>query len=1024
MITLDKFKKTNSIIKKLLLILTFFITFCISLNTTNATWIPRDWLVWEWLLNWNANDTSGNWNDGTETNIAYSNNWAIFNGSSSNISSPSDLWLNWNSQPFSISVTIIPTNNLNTQQIFFNYSDNWKKTYNYIEFYNWAVRFIRVRWWIDADICSYTKNINWWVSYHIVGTYDWTNLRLYINNILVNTTSSIWDGFWPIWISWFNIWSHNWWWWPYFSGNIKWVRVYNRPLSYSEIQTLYNETAPSSCYDWIKNQNETSTDYGWVCWIISRNWLVWEWLLNWNGNDTSGNWNDWTTYNITWSNETVLNQSLNWYFNGNNSYIEVADSSFIRFTDEMSYSLWRKWNDDDSILFMKRAPDLPVEYGAYLWGPTDFRIFQWISPSYINSYYLWTDIDYYKMQDWNYHHLVFTHKFWITNSKAYLDWQEIQLNWTNQLELAPWGNYPLYIWKNWTLANSFPNWNMQAIKFYNRILSSTEIQSLYNEWVVLLNWSSSWRRSCWEQKASTHYGVSIVNIKWKNGIKLTWQNPDWAVKTIISKNLIEDINLDITKTEYIDYNIELWKKYTYYIKSTNSCWNVWVTEKIEITYDNNPVFAMSDLNNSNNSLSFFIAKYWDFWASNLRVSWYLTSGSWTVNKFLPRVNELYNFWYLKQWAYNLKVQIEDSNWNIYKNYTVEKDIYVTSASTSSIDLQLSAEDSWPDYINYKYSITTKSFDFKNTVATVAILDAISKKIIKENSITLNSDSNNLTNNSFTYKEWYLEPNTLHKRVIRFTIWESWDPIYSDIYDFKVWDLKWFSLDYDDKNKIFSWNKANLTNIVYSFQCKSTDWWADIFKQIKNSLKYKDDTINKIENWNYVCSVSYFKDWYVYKSSEKWFWENMRMTKNTAYKSFMDIYSNWTAVNYDKKALKLWIINDVSEKNNPIKWIEYAKLLFKVYWELTFDQKKYDKSSYDEFSKLLTNMIWIVDVDVMKWEFDDLKVYLKDNNDRFKTRVQNVFNYKDEIVEFINSWKSEDSKAILKNRIANYFFISK
>lgn len=56
------------------------IIFCIGITSVFAD-VPTNGLVGEWLLNGNANDTSGNGHNGTAYNVTYDNTGAYFNGS-------------------------------------------------------------------------------------------------------------------------------------------------------------------------------------------------------------------------------------------------------------------------------------------------------------------------------------------------------------------------------------------------------------------------------------------------------------------------------------------------------------------------------------------------------------------------------------------------------------------------------------------------------------------------------------------------------------------------------------------------------------------------------------------------------------------------------------------------------------------------------------------------------------------------------------------------------------------------------
>ena len=78
-------------------------------NSGASYTVPRTWLVGEYLLDWNANDTSGNGNNGTATNVTYTTPaWSsvqvwVFNGSSSFIECMSNGFGTHNNASFTVS---------------------------------------------------------------------------------------------------------------------------------------------------------------------------------------------------------------------------------------------------------------------------------------------------------------------------------------------------------------------------------------------------------------------------------------------------------------------------------------------------------------------------------------------------------------------------------------------------------------------------------------------------------------------------------------------------------------------------------------------------------------------------------------------------------------------------------------------------------------------------------------------------------------------------------------------------------
>jgi len=155
-----------------------------------------DWLVAYWKLD----ESSGNASDGvggytaTNNSVTYAsaliNNWGSFDWSTSWFSFTNSRWLNGSSQNYSYSLWARPTSNMSAQKVFLTNVDSTFHNYNYIEFFSWAMRLVRVRGWVAADVLNVTQAMNGGTWYHIVGTYNWTTLTLYINGISIWTKAS------------------------------------------------------------------------------------------------------------------------------------------------------------------------------------------------------------------------------------------------------------------------------------------------------------------------------------------------------------------------------------------------------------------------------------------------------------------------------------------------------------------------------------------------------------------------------------------------------------------------------------------------------------------------------------------------------------------------------------------------------------------------------------------------------------------------------------------------------------------
>ena len=202
--------------------------------------IPRNWLVFEALLNWDATDSSWYWNNWSPINMVWNNTdigyqkqcWS-FNWSSSYISVANNaLWNLWNN--FTISLTNVNFTSFSTKCLL-----RWWWLTNWFDIYAFTgsnrINFRSTN--LSTTDSTSTNTINSWTNYNILITYNWSQLKFYFNWINTDTFNRTWS-----------IWAWDWnsyiWRWTssdYFNWNIQWVRIYNRVISQQEIQMLYKE---------------------------------------------------------------------------------------------------------------------------------------------------------------------------------------------------------------------------------------------------------------------------------------------------------------------------------------------------------------------------------------------------------------------------------------------------------------------------------------------------------------------------------------------------------------------------------------------------------------------------------------------------------------------------------------------------------------------------------------------------------------------------------------------------------------
>lgn len=223
-----------------------------TLGGSSGGWIPRDWLVAEYLLATNSLDTSGNGYDGTLVWTA-SISWGALNTTNSNyMSIPS--WTNSASGISSTYSRSIWFKTSNASQFNFLISNEWPSVP-----YTWQAYYLTTTWKLTIDFLnnfatsryisetstSWYNDGNW---HNFIFTYDWTwpsasSMKVYIDGVqatMTNTLNTIGSNDWAnvqssyVWARLYEV--AQW-----FIGSFKKIRLYNRVLNAGEIAALYAE---------------------------------------------------------------------------------------------------------------------------------------------------------------------------------------------------------------------------------------------------------------------------------------------------------------------------------------------------------------------------------------------------------------------------------------------------------------------------------------------------------------------------------------------------------------------------------------------------------------------------------------------------------------------------------------------------------------------------------------------------------------------------------------------------------------
>ncbi|VFM96417.1 MAG: Concanavalin A-like lectin/glucanases superfamily protein [Candidatus Kentron sp. G] len=216
-------------------------------GTAGTTDTLSDGLVAYYPFNGNANDESGNGNDGTvngatltEDRFGNAGSAYSFNGIDNYIDCGNADILNIN-DTITLSAWINHTTGepINWEDMFMKGNTTYGFQFNSGD--DSFVFHLTTSGWknLSSDIKPLAG-----VWYHVVGTYDGEQQKIYVDGVLKNIDTwsesiNVTDD--PLTIG-YKVASDN----SYFNGVIDEVRIYNRPLSETEVQTLYNEGTNTS----------------------------------------------------------------------------------------------------------------------------------------------------------------------------------------------------------------------------------------------------------------------------------------------------------------------------------------------------------------------------------------------------------------------------------------------------------------------------------------------------------------------------------------------------------------------------------------------------------------------------------------------------------------------------------------------------------------------------------------------------------------------------------------------------------
>lgn len=469
-----------------------FFWFCSAIQDAFAVEIPRNWLIWEWLLNWNANDTS--WS-GLFHNKAIDFNWS--NQSLRN-TSEHDIWI---ANSWTIGIWIKPWSDTTYWAGFFELRPIlWVANSIWTEANKWELRLGMV-----SSLGSVIKDYRWawqylsWKIQHFVFTWDWEYLKWYKNWSEIIPSSRVVDSTWIMTSTNRRVFSMtnsvN-------SAYVKWslskINIWNTVLSPSEITSLYNSwkwySIDTRNVNWSYNAT-SALRHQWALWKdsadIGKDYIdSWginiasnqQWISSSSVLDFDSIWNDWINNWVTWESDD-LSQWRYWNFNWSSS-IDLwnwglvwnswtisawANSNLNSWTQKIFHMRPDSWDKNEIRFGLESDWNIPYSFQVLI---TDALWSSW----WFKNYY-WSTI-----QPWDLHHYLATWDW--ADLKLFLDWKEeiISIKTKDSTIIMTDTARNRQIWKNTAWTGQEWDWKIWNLKIFDRSLSLQEIQSLYQEW--------------------------------------------------------------------------------------------------------------------------------------------------------------------------------------------------------------------------------------------------------------------------------------------------------------------------------------------------------------------------------------------------------------------------------------------------------------------------------------------------------------------------------------------------------------
>lgn len=577
--------------------------------------------------------------------------------------------------------------------------------------------------------------------------------------------------------------------------------------------------------------------------FLDRSNLAWEFLLNWDAKDSSWNSNDWTATNVSFIESERWYTKEVWSFNWSTSKIDVPHISAYS-SVSFSLSVW-----------VKRASNHTwyIYFKDQSWNNNhDFHITSLSSNEYKAQLQTWSwqaNLNV-TAQTWIWEHLVFTSD-WSTSQKFYLNnWTPVtdSVSWT-----LSWNSLALDIWHfNW--ATEF-DWEIWLIRHYSKVLSASEINDLYHEWLRKL-WPANKLQYSEIFESAKFYAI----FHWNWDDILTWISPteDWTPADTSDHNWLANKakTFDWVNESY-DYWNDIFKPWTWnftvlnifkYTNTSASSLHAWSTS------DTTPYARLVTRNN------------WE----DLKFDVF----DWSTNPWAETSSANLNDW---NWHSCFCRKKANNDWDMYIDKSQQATSTVNMTGTLDIASPLKiAERSGANYWDWDISITL----YWDRALTDAECDLVHDLMFKKDIYRWNKY---WLPNLQKFKSYEIIKRavswTYHDQTWNWANWVATNVIDSSLWLHNVMWFNWSSSDIDSNYLLPATSDPSFT-ICYSFKTTTTSvwyildnnpsWWSE-FIIIQTNADWTiriatDDTVGSINqftsvvndwNWHDICHV---RDW--------------------------------------------------------------------------------------------------------------------------------------------------------------------